>query len=195
MAKTTMVIDLDRCMGCYACEIACKQENNVALGNYWNKVQQMGPYGEYPDVHMYWLPVACQHCDNPGCVEVCPTGASYVAEDGTVQVDTELCIGCQSCLGACPYGVRSLNSETNVVEKCSLCAQLREEGDLPACVKCCSAEARLVGDLEDPESDVSKALAEAGEENTYSLPDSGTAPSVRFIMHPKTCEWQEVEFA
>ena len=77
MAKMTMVVDLDKCVGCYACEIACKQENDVALSSYWNMVHEMGPQGEFPNLKMYWLPRACQQCMNPSCVEVCPTGASW----------------------------------------------------------------------------------------------------------------------
>ncbi len=186
-----MVVDLDRCTGCYACEIACKMENDVPLGNYFTHVEQVGPVGTFPDIKMYWLSHICQQCENPTCVSVCPTGASYQREDGVVLVDPEVCIGCRLCMEACPYEARSLNEQKQVVEKCTSCASLRDEGGRPACVKCCTVSARIFGDVEDPESDVSKALAAAGDENVHAFADKGTQPSVRYILHEKTAPWQE----
>ncbi|WP_304427401.1 4Fe-4S dicluster domain-containing protein, partial [uncultured Adlercreutzia sp.] len=100
------------------------------------------------DVEMYFLPIGCQHCDNPACVSVCPTEASHVADDGTIQIDKEKCIGCQFCAMACPYGVRYLNEEERVVEKCTLCEQKTAQGELPQCVEQCCARARFFGDIE-----------------------------------------------
>lgn len=191
MPKMTMVVDLDRCIGCYGCEMSCKQENDVALGQYWNKVDRMGPYGDFPDVKMYWLPKACQQCENPACVNVCPTGASHVDADGVVLVDADTCIGCLMCMDACPYGARSLNKATNTVQKCTLCEGLREEGGDPACVKNCPAKARIWGDAEDPESDVAKALAAADPGAVHSLADTGSHPSVRYILSERIAPWQE----
>ena len=94
------------------------------------------------------------------------------------------------CMAACPYGARSYNPEAKVVEKCTLCHHLQEVGDQPACVKVCCAKARFFGDVDDPESDVSKVLAAAGTENVHSMPDSGNHPTVRYILHKKTGEWQ-----
>ena len=102
MAKC-LVVDLDRCTGCDACVVACKLENGIGLGEYWNRVVTVGPTGTHPRVEMYWLPVQCQQCENPQCVHVCPTGASYVDPDtGVVLVDKSKCIGCQYCMMACP---------------------------------------------------------------------------------------------
>ena len=191
MTQKTLVIDLDRCIGCYACEIACKTENNVPLGVYYNKVLTIGPTGEYPDIHMYNIPTVCQNCRDAPCVKVCPTAASYYTDDGQVLIDHEKCIGCRMCMAACPYGARSYNQDTKVVEKCTLCRHLQEVDSLPACVKACCAKARYFGDIDDPESDVSKAVAAAGPENVHSMPDKGNHPSVRYILHPKTGKWSD----
>lgn len=124
------------------------------------------------------------------CVKVCPTGATYRTDDGQILVNKEKCIGCKMCMAACPYGARSYNADTNVVEKCTLCQHLQAVGEKPACVKVCCAKARFFGDIDDPESDVSKAIAAAGPENVHSLPDSGNHPTVRYILHKKTGDWQ-----
>ncbi|MBQ6586218.1 MAG: 4Fe-4S dicluster domain-containing protein [Coriobacteriales bacterium] len=128
-------------------------QNDVPIGSYWLKVLRIGPNPKYegainPDCEMYYLPMQCQHCENPFCVEVCPTAASQKMADGTVQVDKARCIGCQFCVMACPYGVRYLNEEEGVVEKCTLCEQKTEHGELPQCVINCGGHARFFGDLE-----------------------------------------------
>ena len=108
---TAIITDLNRCVGCLACATACKGVNNVPIGNYWNKVVRVGPNpipggsGDYPDVYMYFLPISCQHCENPECVKVCPTEASHVAEDGSIQVDKDKCTGCGACANICPKHV------------------------------------------------------------------------------------------
>lgn len=193
--KNCLVIDLDRCSGCDTCVAACKHENNIDLGVKFNRVVAVGPTGTFPDIEMYWLPMQCQQCANPGCIEVCPTGASYRDEEtGVVLVNAEDCIGCGSCLTGCPYGVRSLNPNTNVVEKCTLCShKVHDElGWEPACVHNCCCGARYFGDLDDPESDVSKAVAAAGEENCHKIYDPGSLePSTIYILSAKTAAWQD----
>ena len=115
MARYAIVTDLNRCVGCQACSAACKTINGVMPGDFWIKTLRIGPTpkeggsGDWPDVEMYFLPIQCQHCEDPECVKVCPTQASHVTEDGTVQIDKDKCIGCQFCAMACPYGVRYLN--------------------------------------------------------------------------------------
>jgi DMSO reductase iron-sulfur subunit len=190
MVQNTIVLDLDRCIGCFSCVVACKQENNIQLGAYWNKVLTIGPNGKFPDVEMYFLPVLCQHCEDPQCVKNCPTGASQKRDDGIVLIDKEKCIGCQYCAMACPYGVRYFNEEQGVVEKCTLCAHLVEKGQEPACVKNCAAKARIFGDANDPNGKVAQALEAAGSENVHTLADVGNHPSVRFILHQKNATWR-----
>ncbi len=191
MTRNCIVVDLDRCFGCFACEVACKQENNITVGEYWNKVLEVGPWGTAPDLHKYWLPTMCQQCEDAPCVHVCPTGASYRNEDNVVLIDKEKCIGCKYCMMACPYGVRGWNEEERVVEKCTLCQQRVTVGEKPACVAGCSAEARYYGDLDDPNSDVSKALAAADPASIHHMVDVGNGPSTAYILSSKIAEWQD----
>lgn len=192
--RYSLVIDLDRCSGCDSCIAACKFENDIPLGVYCSRVHAMGPVGTFPDVEMYWRPTQCQQCENPGCIEVCPTGASYRDEEtGVVLINEEDCIGCETCLQGCPYNVRMLNPNTNKVIKCTLCFQNHtKENWEPACVHNCSCGAIFFGDLDDAESPAAKAIAEAGEENCYHMPDEGGLnPSAVYILHEKTAKWQE----
>jgi Fe-S-cluster-containing dehydrogenase component len=185
------VVDLDRCIGCKACEVGCKNENGIALGEYWSRVLLYGPYGEYPDLSQYFLPVMCQQCKEAPCVGVCPTGASYRDPDtNTVLVDKEKCIGCKYCIMACPYGVRNWNRKEEVVEKCTLCSHLTSAGEVPFCVYTCCGDARFYGDLDDPESDVSKAIA-AKPNAQHQLKDYGNGPSTVYLLSEKYCEWHE----
>ena len=191
MTRNIIDIDLDSCIGCHSCAVVCKQENNVGLGTFYNKVLTVGPSGTYPDLEMYYLPVSCQHCDNPECVSVCPTGASYRDENNVVLVDKEKCIGCKYCMMACPYGVRSWSPSEHVVEKCTLCGQLTSVGEEPKCVAACCASARFYGDLDDPNSDASKALAAAGADSVHRLKDVGNGPQTAYILSAKYAEWKE----
>ena len=205
MTQYAIATDLNQCVGCLACSVACKVVNNVPVGNYWNKILRIGPNPKaagatFPDVEMYFLPVTCQHCENPACVQVCPTEASHKLEDGTVQVDKEKCIGCQFCAMACPYGVRYLNEEERVVEKCTLCEQKVAQGELPQCVAQCGGMARFFGDMEKglasfegPELGTSRVkLADFAEPFTdadvHALPNAGNDPSFRYIL--RKFAWQ-----
>ena len=169
MAHNCIVVNLDRCTGCYSCEITCKMENDIALGEHWNKMLQRGPFGDYPNMTRYPLPTMCQQCADAPCVHVCPTGASYRDGNNVVLIDREKCIGCKYCMMACPYGVRSWSPSEHVVEKCTLCGQLTSVGEEPKCVAACCASARFYGDLDDPNSDASKALAAAGADSVHRL--------------------------
>lgn len=191
MARYGIVVDLNRCIGCHGCEVACKNENGVELGEYWNRVVDCGPYGDYPDIEMYFLPTMCQQCENAPCVSVCPTGASYRNEDGIVLVDAESCIGCQLCMDACPYGARSYNAKANAVHKCTLCSHLPADDREPMCVRTCSAGARYFGDLDDPQSRPAQVLEAVDPESVFSLSDTGNAPVTRYVLSPKRAAWRD----
>ncbi len=189
MKQYAIVVDVDRCIGCRGgCQIACKTENNVGLGRSRSTLYTVTG-GKYPDVFMYFVPVMCQQCENPACVNVCPTGACYKDdEDGVIKIDTDTCIGCQSCKNACPFQANSFNAEMRVMDKCTVCMQRREVGDVPACVSLCAGGALHFGDINDPESEVSKLIA-ANEGHVYTLNDEkGCKPSGRFILRNE--KWQ-----
>ena len=178
-----IVVELDRCIGCHACQTACKAENDISLGTSRNHTYTMGPVGTFPTLSMYFLPLMCQQCENPACEAVCPTGACYKSEDdGVVRIDPELCIGCRSCQKACPYQANNFNPEKRVMDKCDLCAAARENGDVPACVKNCAGAALHFGDINDPDSEVGRLLA-ANEGYVFALKDEkGVNPKGRFIL-------------
>lgn len=150
-----MVIDLEKCVGCHACTVSCKMENDVPEKCFNTWVEEWDT-GEYPKISRIKLPKLCNHCINAPCIEVCPADATFHVEGGIVVVDEEKCIGCGACVAACPYDARYMNEETNKVGKCTFCIQRAEAGLLPACVSTCISHARYFGDLYDEESDVSK---------------------------------------
>ena len=187
----SMVVELDRCIGCHGCQVACKFQNNIALGTSRCHTYEMGPVGQFPHLSMYFLTLHCQQCENPGCTEVCPTGACYKDDaDGVIRIDPETCIGCQSCMKACPFHANNFNKELRIMDKCTLCAELREEGKQPACVWNCVGGALHFGDINDPDSEVSRLIRE-NEGHVYTLKDeNGNKPSGRFIL--KKNEWIDI---
>lgn len=173
-----MVIDLRKCVGCQACTSACKSENKVPKEKFRTYVPEY-ELGSYPNVHKAFLPQLCNHCAEPSCVSVCPTGATFARKDGIVVVDSEVCWGCGYCINACPYDKRYFNPITNVADKCTLCAHRVDHGLLPACVESCVGGARVFGDFNDPQSAVSKLLSSFP--TTVLKPSSGTKPRVFYI--------------
>ena len=199
--KLGLVIDLDTCVGCHACVTACKGWNDRGFGA---PLSDQNAYGSDPSgtflnrVHSYEVtpatgpaqvvnfPRSCLHCDNAPCVTVCPTGASYKrASDGIVLVNEDACIGCGLCAWACPYGARELDAQAGVMKKCTLCVDriynetLPEDDRVPACVRTCPTGARHFGDLADPESAVSRLVAE--REGFALMPEIGAAPVNRYL--------------
>ncbi|MCE5333924.1 MAG: 4Fe-4S dicluster domain-containing protein [Desulfobacteraceae bacterium] len=180
MPRYAMVIDQRRCVGCMSCIIACGAENNVPRGYYRTRVLEIVS-GEFPDLGMELRPEMCNHCDKPPCVYDCPTGASHRAGDGTVQIDRKKCIGCKSCVVACPYNARYIHPE-GFADKCSFCVHRLGQGKEPACVANCIGGSRIFGDLDDPGSVVSRILGEAG--GTVLLGGAGCGPRVFYIGRP-----------
>lgn len=204
MTKYGMAISLDRCIGCQTCANACKMQNNVPMGLLWNSVITEGcdvidgAVGVYPNLTRTYVPLACQHCENPACQRVCPTGATYKDDMGRVQIDYDKCIGCRMCMAACPYNARVFNWEDpvrdpdfnygdkdvpvrtkGVMEKCTMCKERTDRGDEPMCVVCCPTKARTFGDLDDPNSDVSRMIR---EKHAYVLlEEQGTKPQVHYF--------------
>ncbi len=207
MTRYGMAVDTVFCVGCDQCSLACKVEHNLSNGVWWSRARTSSdpdgyalgcPEGTYPNLKSSWYTLGCQHCDNPPCLKACPTGATQKREDGIVTVDVDVCIGCKSCITACPYDVRTLLEEdpawhldfpvgdqaasshvVNTVEKCTFCVERIDRGERPVCVDVCQAVARYFGDLDDPESEISKVLAE--RDYDLLLEDQGTGPNVYFL--------------
>lgn len=177
--RLAMVIDLRKCYGCHSCSIACKSEFNVPLG-VWRSWVKVIDKGKYPNVKRSFLPRLCNHCENPPCVSVCPTQASYRDEEkGLVDIREERCIGCKMCIIACPYDARFTHPTKKVANKCDFCIHRVEKGIVPSCVNTCPSNARIFGDLNDPNSEVRK-LVDANNVQVLK-PELGTEPSVFYI--------------
>lgn len=206
--KLGLVIDLDVCVGCHACVVNCKEWNTGGYGNALSDQDPYGAdvsgawlnrihtfevipeggevIGEEGDARVVHFPKSCLHCEDAPCVTVCPTGASYKrAEDGIVLVDEDKCIGCGLCAWSCPYGAREMDVAAGVMKKCTLCIdrvynETFEEVDrVPACVRTCPANARHFGDFGDPESNVSRMVAERGGMDL--MPEQGTKPVNKYL--------------
>lgn len=173
-----MVIDLRKCFGCHACAIACKTEFDVPLG-YWKSWVRYTERGTFPNVQRFFLPLLCNQCENPPCVDVCPTGATYKRKDGIVAQSEKDCIGCKACVQGCPYGARYSDPKKKVAQKCDFCVHRLEQGKLPSCVNTCNARARIVGDLNDPNSEISKVIAKNKVQALRT--ELGTDPRVFYI--------------
>ena len=203
MSRWGMVIDLRRCIGCNACTVACKAEHGTPPGIFFTRVLAK-EVGTYPAVRRLYIPVLCNHCQNAPCEEVCPTEATHRQDGGVVLVDSNKCMGCRACYEACPYqnrfyldgdllsegyfcgeltpfeAVKYQGFEKGTVVKCNFCVHRLEKGLSPACVVTCLTEARIFGDLDDPDSRVSCLIREEGA--IQLLPECGTNPSVFYIL-------------
>jgi len=198
-----MVFDLRRCIGCNACVVACKQENSLPDGVFFTKTLSQ-EYGVYPAANRVYIPTLCNHCDEAPCEKVCPSGATYTRDDGIVMVDDNLCIGCGTCAVACPYDQRTQLDADNLengmyesdalsafeeqgysrwtpgtVTKCDFCSQRVDAGLDPACVVTCPTDARIFGDLDDPESKPNKLIRERNGQP--AMASKHTKPKVYYV--------------
>ena len=203
MSTWGMVFDLRRCIGCNACAVACKQENTLPNGVFFTKTLTVTT-GEYPNVTKTYVPTLCNHCEEPPCERVCPTGATYVRPDGIVMVESNDCIGCGTCVIACPYDTRTILEGHHLEDglfgggqltayekqglgrftkgttiKCTFCHDRVDGGLDPACVVTCPTEARIFGDLDDPNSAPSRLIRQ--HKGRQPLPEKNTRPRVYYI--------------
>ncbi len=165
-------IELDRCTGCRACQVACKTQNQVEIGPLWRRVTETES-GKYPRVTRTSLSFSCAHCAKPACASVCPTAAiTKRADDGVVVVDRAKCIGCKACLAACPFGVPQFGADSKM-QKCDFCLERTAQGKEPACVATCMTKALNSGALED-------LVKRAAGKSTQTLPGT-TQPSIVIV--------------
>ncbi|UCE32043.1 MAG: 4Fe-4S dicluster domain-containing protein [Burkholderiales bacterium] len=199
MTRLAMAIDLDRCNGCNACVIACKVEHSAPNGILLTTILEK-EVGRYPHANRQFYPVLCNHCEEPPCVPVCPTVATYKRADGIVMIDDERCIGCGACIVACPYDQRfyvgddrtcfpdgageyvnphAHKAPQGVPVKCDFCFHRVDEGREPACVEACPTEARIFGPLDAGDKPLNALIS---RRNSFTLlPDKGTSPNVYYF--------------
>lgn len=174
------------CMGCKACQVACKDKNNLEVGQLWRRVVEVEGGSYYEDgaairhqVYAFWISLGCNHCADPLCVRNCPTGAMYKREDdGIVLVNKEKCIGCRYCVWSCPYGAPQYNEQEGKIGKCDYCIDLVQQGKDPACVAACPMRALHAGKLDELKQ------KHRGVDQTKGLPDPNiTNPSLVVTPH------------
>lgn len=172
------VINQQTCIGCHACTVACKAENNVPVGGFRTSVKYT-EVGAFPDIKRLFLVQRCNHCTDAPCVTICPVNALKKRKDGIVDIDRDACIGCRACMQACPYDAIYLNEDIKAVEKCHFCAHRVEKGLEPACVTVCPVGAIVPGDFDDPGSRVS--LLRKEHVLKARRPEQGTGPNVFYL--------------
>ena len=189
MTRWGLVIDISKCNACYCCFIACKDEywdndyppytaSQPRHGQFWMNLAK-SERGKYPYVKVAYMPVPCMQCEDAPCVKAAENGAVYRRDDGIVVIDPQKAVGQKQLVESCPYGVIFWNEESNLPQKCTFCVHRLEEGDIPRCVQACPADCMTFGDLDEPQSDVSKILKATGAEVYH--PEWNTSPSVYYV--------------
>ena len=183
MTKYAFVIDQRKCIGCHACTVACKAEHDVPIGVYRTWVKYI-ERGEFPNSRRYFLVNRCNHCDDAPCVKICPTQALYKRDDGIVDFDSNRCIGCKSCMQACPYDALYIDPYSHTAAKCNYCAHRTEVGLEPACVVVCPEHAIIAGDMHNPRTEIAQIIAR--EPMRVRKPEQGTKPNVYYLGADET---------
>jgi Fe-S-cluster-containing dehydrogenase component/Ni/Fe-hydrogenase subunit HybB-like protein len=171
-------IDQRTCIGCHACTVACKTEHEIPLGQFRTWVKYVDS-GTFPDSTRDFAVMRCNHCTDAPCVKICPTNALFKRDDGIVDFDGESCIGCKSCMQACPYDAIYIDAESNTAAKCNFCAHRVDAGLEPACVTVCPTHSIWVGDLDDEDSGIARLVA--GNETMVRAPEQRTGPNVFYL--------------
>jgi len=189
MAEWGMVVDITKCNACYSCFIACKDEYwdndyppysaaQPRHGQSWIRIEKKEG-GTYPHLRVSYMPIPCMQCDAAPCIKAAKNGAAYKRPDGIVVIDPEKAVGQRQIVDACPYGAIFWNEEKQLPQKCNFCVQRLEDGSIPRCVQACPSKAMIFGDLDDPESEVSK-LVGSGKADVFR-PEDNTKPRVYYI--------------
>jgi Fe-S-cluster-containing dehydrogenase component/formate-dependent nitrite reductase membrane component NrfD len=192
------VIDQERCIGCHACTVACKEEHQVPVGVFRTWVKHIEK-GEFPHTSRHFGVMRCNHCDDSPCTEICPTSSLYRRADGIVDFDNRRCIGCKACMQACPYDALYIDPNNNTAAKCNFCAHRVEMNLEPACVIVCPTQAILAGDLDNPGSKVSRTVA--NKKVSVRKPHKGTQPKLFYVgiegdlLEPSRISRDEAYFA
>jgi Fe-S-cluster-containing dehydrogenase component/formate-dependent nitrite reductase membrane component NrfD len=176
--KYGFLIDHRKCIGCHACTVACKSENEVPIGTYRTWVKYIEK-GNYPDTQRFFSVLRCNHCQDAPCVTICPTTALFKRDNGVVDFDNNRCIGCKSCMQACPYDALYIDPYSNTAAKCNFCAPRVETGMQPACEVVCPTQAILSGDLDDSTSLISQMLS--SNKTSVRKPEAQTKPKLYYI--------------
>jgi len=170
-----LLVDVSKCTGCKSCVVGCKNWHGIPGGEQGRiRIMDMTT-GEYPNVSRWIFPVMCMQCDYPPCVSVCRYDAGFIDTHGIVSVDPKKCVGCELCTLACPYGARTMGQKGKAAKGCDLCMDRVQAGQLPYCVETCPTDALIFGDLDDPQSAISRLIQHEGAQPLKK----------KFRTHPK----------